>query len=661
MSVRISYRSVFDSKAAHIGWVAAADGWEKVHQLWRTGIEPMPGTDAVHLEDLPMLQNSVRSAIQHRLQAHLEHGSRYPIPKPEGRPFTEPRPASVPALEVFAGEEPWPPPPPPDLSAVEAALFPPRSAEAAQAESVSSPQPEPIKWEWRWYERLLDRIVPYVPGRVRAIEERNKADRRAWEERDKRERRQKALAERERDWIEDMRTWEECMSHWVGRFPDVRFDLSRARFYRRDPPPTAAAGRENWHRVIGEFEHLKHAWQAMKAEWQRKQAAWQQREREWQSRRKVHESTDERATRDWADASAGWTAGHSLDVARLAELEKGYQTGNEKGLLAYVGANLNILPQPPWCTFHHDLRFSAGEGILLIDTHLPHFPSLKVEKWRQGKELKRVPATQKETREIVNQLACFLLLRLMWEAVQVDSMQRITLVACNGLVSYDDPATGRAREDVIMSVAAKSSELREILLDRVDPKACFARLHGVVAPRVLDLIPVAPIIWFNKNDSRFVEGKTVLHRIAGTNLAIMDWQEFEHLIRELFERAFTTRGAEVRVTQASRDRGVDAVVFDPDPIKGGKIIIQAKRYSVTVDLSAVRDLYGTIQAEGANKGILVTTSDFGPDAYEFAAGKPITLLNGANLLHLLSEHGYQARIDLQEARTLLRERGENAG
>jgi hypothetical protein len=126
------------------------------------------------------------------------------------------------------------------------------------------------------------------------------------------------------------------------------------------------------------------------------------------------------------------------------------------------------------------------------------------------------------------------------------------------------------------------------------------------------------------------------------------------------ERAFATRGAEVRVTQASRDRGVDAVVFDPDPIKGGKIIIQAKRYSATVDLSAVRDLYGTIQAEGANKGILVMTSDFSPDAYEFAAGKPITLLNGANLLHLLSEHGYQARIDLQEARALLRERGGSA-
>ena len=54
--------------------------------------------------------------------------------------------------------------------------------------------------------------------------------------------------------------------------------------------------------------------------------------------------------------------------------------------------------------------------------------------------------------------------------------------------------------------------------------------------------------------------------------------------------------------------------------------------------------------EGANKGTLVTTADYGPDAYAFAAGKPLTLLSGANLLHLLGQHGVRARIDLAEAR-----------
>ena len=107
----------------------------------------------------------------------------------------------------------------------------------------------------------------------------------------------------------------------------------------------------------------------------------------------------------------------------------------------------------------------------------------------------------------------------------------------------------------------------------------------------------------------------------------------------------------MKVTQASRDQGVDAVVFDPDPLRGGKIVIQAKRYTNIVDVSAVRDLYGAVINEGAVKGILVTTSHFGPDSYLFAKGKPITLLNGNELLGLLEEHGYKFRIDLIEARS----------
>lgn len=42
--------------------------------------------------------------------------------------------------------------------------------------------------------------------------------------------------------------------------------------------------------------------------------------------------------------------------------------------------------------------------------------------------------------------------------------------------------------------------------------------------------------------------------------------------------------------------------------------------------------------EGASKGILVTTADYGPDAYQFATGETLTLLNGANLLHLMEKH-----------------------
>jgi len=59
----------------------------------------------------------------------------------------------------------------------------------------------------------------------------------------------------------------------------------------------------------------------------------------------------------------------------------------------------------------------------------------------------------------------------------------------------------------------------------------------------------------------------------------------------------------------------------------------------------VRDLFGTVHNEGASKGILVTTSGYGQASFEFANGKPLELIDGANLLFLLAEHaGVEARI-----------------
>ena len=116
-------------------------------------------------------------------------------------------------------------------------------------------------------------------------------------------------------------------------------------------------------------------------------------------------------------------------------------------------------------------------------------------------------------------------------------------------------------------------------------------------------------------DSRFIEETDVLSGLdQRPNLMDLTPSEFESLITNLFQKM----GLETRLTQASRDGGVDCVAFDPRPIFGGKVVIQAKRYKHTVGVSAVRDLFGTMQNEGASKGILVTTSGYGKASFEFA-------------------------------------------
>ena len=86
------------------------------------------------------------------------------------------------------------------------------------------------------------------------------------------------------------------------------------------------------------------------------------------------------------------------------------------------------------------------------------------------------------------------------------------------------------------------------------------------------------------------------------------------------------------------------IATDPDPIRGGRMVIQVKRYDSTIPPAVIRDLYGTVVHEGAIKGILVTTSGFGPSSYSFAEGKPLTLINGTELVSLLARHGLSGRI-----------------
>jgi len=235
-----------------------------------------------------------------------------------------------------------------------------------------------------------------------------------------------------------------------------------------------------------------------------------------------------------------------------------------------------------------------------------------------------------------------------------DVIDAIEAVAMNGWVTILNKATGHDETRCIMTINVSKEPFLKINLANVDAKECFKSFKGLGGARLSELVPVAPVIELSRQDRRFVESYNVVENIIeGDNLALMNWEDFEHLIRELFEKEFCSNGSEVRVTQASRDGGVDAVIFDPDPIRGGKIIIQAKRYTNTVGVSAVRDLYGTVQHEGAMKGILITTSNYGSDAYDFAKGKPLALMNGGNLIHLLERHGRKARINLQEAKKIM--------
>lgn len=307
-------------------------------------------------------------------------------------------------------------------------------------------------------------------------------------------------------------------------------------------------------------------------------------------------------------------------------------------------------------------EYNPENKILVVDYYLPapkDIPTLKsISFVASQNEIKEKHITENQKDKIFDQIIYKITLRSIKELFSSDYINCLDAVSFNGWVNSINKATGFEVENCILSIQVKKEEIINYNLENVDPKLCFRNLKGIGSSKLSSLTEIKPIITTFETDKRFVVSKNVDFDDT-TNLALMNWEEFEHLIRELFEKEFSNNGSVVKVTQASRDGGVDAIAFDTDPIRGGKIVIQAKRYTNTVGVAAVRDLYGTVMNEGANKGILVTTSDYGPDSYEFAKGKPLTLLNGGNLLHLLEKHGTKARINIREAKRILNDFNEN--
>jgi len=340
------------------------------------------------------------------------------------------------------------------------------------------------------------------------------------------------------------------------------------------------------------------------------------------------------------------------------EIEKrknDYLQKSSDAILEYCDMVLSNSKYPDFFQKEWDLDYNSETRTLIVEYVVPPpdaLPTLKEVRFIQTKDIfKETHLPEKEREALYDSLLYQIALRTVHELYEADTADALDAIAFSGLVTSLDKTTGHNVTACILSVLARKDSFMHINLAKVDPKACFKSLKGVAASKLSGLAPIPPVMVMNKDDRRFVECYGVVDSInEGTNLATMDWEDFEHLIREVFEQEFVAGGGEVKVTQASRDGGVDAVAFDPDPIRGGKIVIQAKRYANTVGVSAVRDLYGTVMNEGATKGILVTTADYGPDAYEFANGKPLSLLNGSNLLHLLEKHGHQARINLSEAK-----------
>ena len=331
----------------------------------------------------------------------------------------------------------------------------------------------------------------------------------------------------------------------------------------------------------------------------------------------------------------------------IVEFEKEYLANEEEAVATYIEMILDKsdLEVDDFVKAFR-LAYRKENREVVIEYDLPNISIVPTEaefKYIKSRDSIDVKARKPvEIKALYQDALASITLRVLRELFETDKANAMDTVTFNGILQTIDPSNGHEIRIPVISVRTNKDEFLPLKLEKVDKLICLRNLGAQVSNRPDELQAIRPIVEFNMFDRRFVHQGDVLQSLESRpNLLDLTPTDFEILVSNLF----TKMGLDTKLTCASRDGGVDAVAFDTRPILGGKVIIQAKRYKDTVGVSAVRDLFGTMQHEGANKGILVCTSSYGRDAYTFSKDKPIELIDGAGLLYLLKEHaGMEARI-----------------
>ena len=166
-------------------------------------------------------------------------------------------------------------------------------------------------------------------------------------------------------------------------------------------------------------------------------------------------------------------------------------------------------------------------------------------------------------------------------------------------------------------------------------KTAMPQIAPIVA--MVLLVPM-PFAYLNgRKKKRLVDTNRDLESIRA-----LSWRDFEQLVAEAYRR----KGYTVRENlTAGPDGGVD-VILERD---GQLHLVQCKQWKTQkVGVKVVREMFGVMTAQNAASVAIITSGMFTQEARSFAEGKPVDLIDGAQLYRMVE--GVQKRpADLQGA------------
>lgn len=157
---------------------------------------------------------------------------------------------------------------------------------------------------------------------------------------------------------------------------------------------------------------------------------------------------------------------------------------------------------------------------------------------------------------------------------------------------------------------------------------------GAGMSKAFDIVPVAVLVFFffiaaGAAFLRWRRGDRLESQRSLESLRSLSWQEFESLVVEAFRR----KGYFVEKSLAGgADGGVDLALRK----EGETTLVQCKQWRTqSVGVPTIREQYGLLMHEQAQRVMVVTSGTFTPEARAFANGKPMELVDGPQLFELV--------------------------
>lgn len=253
-------------------------------------------------------------------------------------------------------------------------------------------------------------------------------------------------------------------------------------------------------------------------------------------------------------------AANAAQHADIEDFKRQLTEEAPSALVDYCTLVLESSPYPDDFARHVKVGWTPESKQMVVESNLPPFETVPVvESYRYVKakdEIVALPRSLAQRRSLYASVIAQFALRSLYEVFRADRQRLIAVCVFNGFVEAVDPASGQAVHPCLVTVRVSRDAFDQLNLPQVEPAACLRALNAGISRSPSELAPVRPIIDFSMIDPRFIEETDVLSSLdQRPNLMELTPSEFESLITNLFEKM----GLETRLTQASRDGGVDCV------------------------------------------------------------------------------------------------------